>query len=373
MDEAVGAVTKRLIIAAMAVAGLAACSSGSAETEAEETPQITEATPEPTESPTTTAAPTTTHPPTLPARCITVSGDTVAHGNTVEPDGVCAHGAWVVPAAVSAAWDAMFRDPVEQDFADVVALCDTVVSHADDPDLVHIEFLDGDDTTCPLSGERPLRRSTSRIALRAMGIVCPTIVDTVVAPLDVATPPSGTGSPTTRTTTTITTPAFAASDLAAATYVIDGDTVVIDGTRYRLIGIDTPEHGKCGAVAATANLRSMLAGGRVTVVTNGETDRYGRTLAYLELGGCDLNRAQIEAGFAIARYDSRDGYSSHSRQESYRAADGYTEPAAGCEPPAPAPATTPTAPSASASSSASSSASASTATSSKGRQLVFKW
>ena len=70
----------------MAVSGLAACSSGSAGTEAEETPQITEAAPEPTEASTTTAAPATKESPTTQAPTTTAAPETTAPPNaSIDP------------------------------------------------------------------------------------------------------------------------------------------------------------------------------------------------------------------------------------------------------------------------------------------------
>ncbi len=106
--------------------------------------------------------------------------------------------------------------------------------------------------------------------------------------------------------------------------VIDGDTIDVNDIRYRLIGIDTPERGECGYDEATNHLADSLALGALTLVTTGETDRYDRTLAYLEAGDTDLNHLQISTGHAIARYDSQDGYAVHPREDLYRSTDNGT-------------------------------------------------
>jgi endonuclease YncB( thermonuclease family) len=135
--------------------------------------------------------------------------------------------------------------------------------------------------------------------------------------------------------------------------VIDGDTVVIDsGQHVRFIGIDTPERGQCGYAEATAAMRNMVYGKAVVLTTGArdDTDKYGRLLRYVDLpDGTDTGLAQIQAGLAIARYDSRDGYGHHPRQEQYIAAD-EASPDQGCWPvrppattaPAPAPLPAPT-------------------------------
>jgi hypothetical protein len=135
------------------------------------------------------------------------------------------------------------------------------------------------------------------------------------------------------------------------TQVIDGDTIVIDtGEHVRFIGIDMPERGHCGYSEATANMRNMLYG-KAVVLTPGardDVDKYGRLLRYVDLpDGTDTGLAQIAGGFAVARYDSRDGYGHHPRQEQYVAAD--TGAAAGCvygttTPTAPTPPAAPAAP-----------------------------
>ena len=94
---------------------------------------------------------------------------------------------------------------------------------------------------------------------------------------------------------------------------VDGDTVdVIDDTRGRLrirvLGIDSPEVHKpgysvgCWGPQASQFARDALTGQRVAVVTDpGQDlhDRYGRTLAYLDMpGGRDFSVEAARAGAA---------------------------------------------------------------------------
>ena len=85
--------------------------------------------------------------------------------------------------------------------------------------------------------------------------------------------------------------------------VIDGDTVVL--TRFgktRLIGVDTPEQGRCGENAATRFTRRRLEDKTVEYELGEEReDRYGRTLAYLTRGDTMHNLALVEEGYATAR------------------------------------------------------------------------
>lgn len=91
--------------------------------------------------------------------------------------------------------------------------------------------------------------------------------------------------------------------------VVDGDTVDVrlaNGVthRVRMIGINTPERGRCGYLAATNRLKRMAPQGtRVVLVSDpsqARRDRYGRLLRYVvrRHDTRDLNRAQVFWGMA---------------------------------------------------------------------------
>ena len=93
-----------------------------------------------------------------------------------------------------------------------------------------------------------------------------------------------------------------------AAVVNDGDSLTIGDTRVRLRGIDAPEYGqichrdggdyRCGQ-SSRAALLALIGNG--TVVCDGwERDRYGRLLGNCRAGATELNRAQVEAGWAVA-------------------------------------------------------------------------
>ncbi len=96
--------------------------------------------------------------------------------------------------------------------------------------------------------------------------------------------------------------------------VIDGDTVDIDGVRYRLFGIDAPESRQtcrawgrswgCGA-AATEALRSHAAG---LSCTGSGTDGFGRTIGQCSSGGIDVNAWLVANGWALAYRQFADDY-----------------------------------------------------------------
>ena len=112
--------------------------------------------------------------------------------------------------------------------------------------------------------------------------------------------------------------------------VVDGDTVRVrtgQGIKsVRLLGIDTPETGKCLAFAATSFTtnfiqRQRVNGVRVLIPSGfvGKTDRYGRLLGYVQSRTGDLGTSLLQNRDAVARYDSLDGYARHPKQATYRA------------------------------------------------------
>lgn len=113
--------------------------------------------------------------------------------------------------------------------------------------------------------------------------------------------------------------------------IVDGDTLDVrraDGLveTVRVAGIDTPERGECGYTEATRHISSLTLGRAVllTQADSDDRDRYGRIIRYVDVDGIDAGLAQITGGFAIARYDSRDGYGWHPREDEYIAADNAT-------------------------------------------------
>jgi len=102
--------------------------------------------------------------------------------------------------------------------------------------------------------------------------------------------------------------------VAGDAVVNDGDTITLKGQRIRLRGIDAPEYNQtcekggatyaCGRVAREALIK--LAGGAAIDCAGWERDRYGRLLAVCKTGSVDLNRRQVEAGWAVAYGDYAD-------------------------------------------------------------------
>ncbi|GAA2013756.1 thermonuclease family protein [Microbacterium ulmi] len=144
-------------------------------------------------------------------------------------------------------------------------------------------------------------------------------------------PPSPTPTPTTASAVTLLS-------------VVDGDTIDTSAGEVRLIGIDTPEIGLWGYDQASAELAAFLGGGTLTLVAvdgRDDSDQYGRLLRYVRVGGQDAGSHMIETGWAVARYDSRDGYGAHPLESEYVTLDAQhdmpSEPAPAPVAPAPAP------------------------------------
>lgn len=105
-----------------------------------------------------------------------------------------------------------------------------------------------------------------------------------------------------------TTPAAVHGERHGAPHVADGDSVTIEGTRLRLVGLDAPELSQtcrrdergypCGETARD-HLVGLIAGRRLDCVWQ-TRDKYGRGLARCRAGSVDLNAAMVRDGWAVA-------------------------------------------------------------------------
>ncbi|MEP0940572.1 MAG: thermonuclease family protein [Rhizobiaceae bacterium] len=90
-------------------------------------------------------------------------------------------------------------------------------------------------------------------------------------------------------------------------YVVDGDSLVLNELRLRLMGIDAPElDQQCGSqtgawpcgIQARKELRGKVKRAPVNCTTWGE-DRYQRLLAICSVGELELNAWLVEQGWAV--------------------------------------------------------------------------
>lgn len=106
---------------------------------------------------------------------------------------------------------------------------------------------------------------------------------------------------------------------AAAQAVVDGDTIKLDGTIYRLWGIDAPEANQmCGdypaGVVATKALQMLVSMGKGVSCERKDSDRSGHVVAVCRVDGRDLGREMVRLGMAWAftRY-SQDYWSEEAK------------------------------------------------------------
>ena len=98
------------------------------------------------------------------------------------------------------------------------------------------------------------------------------------------------------------------ADVSGWAQAIDGDTIVVAGTRVRLFGIDAPEHAQscqdegelwgCGGVAKW-RLEDRISG-RTVVCEQKDQDRHGRVVAVCRVDGEDLGAWMVSQGLALA-------------------------------------------------------------------------
>ena len=100
-----------------------------------------------------------------------------------------------------------------------------------------------------------------------------------------------------------------AAEISGRAVLLDGDTIRIEGTRIRFVGIDAPETDQtcldwerhrwaCGVAARDALARHI--GSRAVRCAVSGTDVYHRELAVCFAGGENLNQWLVRQGFALA-------------------------------------------------------------------------
>ncbi len=99
-----------------------------------------------------------------------------------------------------------------------------------------------------------------------------------------------------------------ASGLVLPQSVIDGDTIVLEGKRIRLFGIDAPEKSQpcqvqeaavaCGIIARNALIGFVV--GATVRCDREDVDRYGRDVSRCYAEGYDLSASMVRTGLAVA-------------------------------------------------------------------------
>jgi len=88
--------------------------------------------------------------------------------------------------------------------------------------------------------------------------------------------------------------------------VIDGDTIEINDSSYRLLGINTPEKGELYYAEAKQFLEQEVLNSTVKLYyTDQRKDRYSRDLVYVVFGNTNINVKLVENGFANIYYPSK--------------------------------------------------------------------
>jgi len=109
---------------------------------------------------------------------------------------------------------------------------------------------------------------------------------------------------------------LALADVEGKARVVDGDTIVINGDRIRLHGIDAPEQIQTCLVAnikwqcgfeATSALERLIADQEVYCAGK-KRDRYKRLIAVCHAGTLNLNRQMVSEGWALAYRRYSDDY-----------------------------------------------------------------
>jgi micrococcal nuclease len=100
------------------------------------------------------------------------------------------------------------------------------------------------------------------------------------------------------------------SDTGIVERVIDGDTIVVNETSIRLLGINTPERGEKYYQEARNFLEKVALNKTVELKYGKEKkDLYGRTLAYIFIDEANVNKELVDEGYANFYFPSgKDAY-----------------------------------------------------------------
>ena len=109
--------------------------------------------------------------------------------------------------------------------------------------------------------------------------------------------------------------------------IVDGDTIYIDKTKYRLHGIDAPEINqqcKVNEKSYSCGLHSKiflesLVKGKEIICKQKDIDRYKRIVAVCFANDINLNQEMVKSGWALAyRYYSKDYIDEEESAKNYK-------------------------------------------------------
>lgn len=92
---------------------------------------------------------------------------------------------------------------------------------------------------------------------------------------------------------------------AVCTKVVDGDTIYLDnGDKIRFVGVNTPERGVEGYIASKNFVQKLCLNKKVGIDVDDakHSDRYGRTLGVVIVGGKNVNEMLLKEGLAEIMY-----------------------------------------------------------------------
>lgn len=85
--------------------------------------------------------------------------------------------------------------------------------------------------------------------------------------------------------------------------IIDGDTVIIEGESYRLLGFDTDERGQPCYKNATKRMTDLVLNKDVILEKDMQNkDQYDRYLRYIFVNNTNIGLVMLKEGLAVARF-----------------------------------------------------------------------
>ena len=144
------------------------------------------------------------------------------------------------------------------------------------------------------------------LGLMVAGALSPTEAEPAVVAADTTATTTATTAPAQTTTTPPpTTTTTLVQEKAIVVAVVDGDTLQVESAsgvhNVRLLGIESPGEGEASGPEASAYLEDLVVGKEVELVAAGrDSDRFGRLLRYVYIGGVFVNQELVRAGLAAA-------------------------------------------------------------------------